>query len=126
MKKCSLVVLLVAGLAGVSKPAQALDPLALHVSPSVSTAPANVHVRARVEKDPDNRAIEIAADSETFFRSSFIALEGDRAPAITELAFQGLPGGEYEVIVVLHGSRGIRARASRTVRIIESLVDSRD
>jgi hypothetical protein len=126
MKKCSLVVLLIAGLCGVSQPAQALDPLLLYVSPAVSTAPANVRVRARVERDTDNRAIEIAADSEEFYRSSFIALEGDKAPVVTEIAFKGLPGGEYQVTVILHGARGIRATAKRRVTILESLVDSKD
>jgi hypothetical protein len=124
MKHCSLV-LFVAALIAISSPSQASDPLSLQVSPSVSTAPAVVNVRAWIERDPDNRGIEVSADSDEFFRSSFIALDGDKAPFITELAFKGLPGGDYDVSVVLHGSQGVRARQSRKVRIIESLIDSR-
>ena len=89
----------------------------------VSIAPANVSVRARVAPDADNRGIEFSAESEDFFRSSFVTLEGDKAPSVTELAFKGLPGGEYQVSVTLIGSRGVREVASRKVSILASAMD---
>jgi hypothetical protein len=54
--------------------------LDLHISPSVSTAPATFKVRATVPPDADNRAITFSADSESFFRSSEVQLDGDKAP----------------------------------------------
>ena len=75
------------------------------------------------EPDADNRGMEISAESEDFFRSSFVSLEGDKAPSVTELAFKGLPGGDYQVSVALIGSRGVRKVVSRKVTIIASAMD---
>ena len=123
MKRLSLALLLTGTLVSSPRLVTAHGELELYVSPKVSLAPANVNVRARVERDADNRGIEISAESDDFFRSSFVALEGDKAPSVTELAFKGLPGGEYQVSVVLIGSRGVRGTASRTVSVISSAID---
>jgi hypothetical protein len=120
MKRLSLALLLMGALVCSPHSVTAHDGLDMQVSPSVSMAPANVNVRARVEQNADNRGIEISAESEDFFRSSFVTLEGDKAPSITQLAFKGLPGGEYQISVVLIGSRGVRATATRKVSIISS------
>ena len=111
---------LLAGSIGASAGANASTPFTLHVSPGVSLAPANVLVRTRVAPDPDNRWLEIEADSGQFFRSSRVTLDGDSAPSMTEVAFKGLPGGEYQISVALHGSRGVRATLSRTIMVIPS------
>jgi hypothetical protein len=114
------IALLAAGSLGISAGATASSRFTLSVSPGVSLAPANILVRARIAPDPDNRLLEIAADSGLFFRSSMVTLEGESAPSITEVAFKGLPGGEYQVSVALHGSRGVRATLSRTIMVIPS------
>jgi hypothetical protein len=118
--KLSTIALLVAGSIGASAGANASAPFTLNVSPGVSLAPANVLVRARVVPDPDNRWLEIEADSGEFFRSSMVTLDGDSAPSVTEIAFKGLPGGEYQISVALHGSRGVRGTMSRKITVISS------
>jgi hypothetical protein len=123
MKPLAFALLLTGALVCSPHSVTALDGLEMHVSPSVSMAPANVNVRAHVAPDADNRGIEFSADSEDFFRKSFVTLEGDKAPAITQLAFTGLPGGEYQVSVSLIGSRGVRATVTRRVRILSSAMD---
>lgn len=120
MKRVSIVLFLVGALDCVPGSGNALDSLSLQVSPGIAMAPANVRVLARVYRDVDNRALEVAAESDEFYRSSYISLEGDKAPTVTEISFKGLPGGQYRVSVVLHGSRGVRGRASREVNIIPS------
>ena len=93
--------------------------MSVKVSPSISMAPANVVVQAQIDSDPANRAIEITANSEDFYRSSIIPLDGAAAPRTNVVEFRGLPGGQYEVTAVLMGVDG-RTRASerRSVNVL--------
>jgi hypothetical protein len=72
----------------------AKEPVSIRVSPAVSFAPTNLIVRTRLEPDADNRVLEIVADSDWFYRSSTIALDGDRAPKTVMLEYRSLPRGE--------------------------------
>src|SRR5262245_41501218 len=94
---CAVIMTMAAG---------ARQQLAIEASPAVSFSPANLIIRTRVEPDPDNRAMEIVANSEEFYRSSTIALEGDRAPRTTSVEYRSLPPGLYEVTVALVGAAG--------------------
>jgi hypothetical protein len=82
------------------------DRLNIAVSPIYSTAPSVVRVRIRVEPNPENRVLEIIADSEDFYRRSDVQLDGDQAPTTFQLEFPDVPGGEYEVKAVLIDSAG--------------------
>jgi hypothetical protein len=85
--------------------------ITLKVSPAVAFAPANLVVRATIPADADNRAVEIVAESEDFYRSSEIQLEGDRAARTSTFEFRSLPPGAYEVRANLVGADG-RSRAT--------------
>jgi methionine-rich copper-binding protein CopC len=87
----------------------------LEVSPRVSAAPATLNVRAFVAPEAGNRAIQIVADSGSFYRSSLIQLEGADAASVTETTIKNLPGGEYTVVLVLHGADGKRTIDRRRV-----------
>jgi len=89
------------------------EPLTVTVYPAVSMAPANIRVEARIEADAANRAVEISADSQNFFRSSIIPLDGANAPRTNVFEFRGLPGGRYEVTAVLLGDNGERRSLQR-------------
>jgi hypothetical protein len=80
--------------------------LAMSVSPAVSFAPGNLVVRTMVEADAGNRAIEVVAESQDFYRSSEVALDGDRAARTTTFEFRSLPCGKYAVKATLTGSGG--------------------
>jgi hypothetical protein len=82
-------------------PLDAGERLKMRVSPAVSFAPATVMVRATIEANRENRAIQIVVESAEFYRSSEIQLDGDRAPRTTVVEFRSLPGGAYEVTAVL-------------------------
>ena len=94
-------------------PAGAGEKLTLKVSPAVAFAPANLVVRAMVEADAHNRAIAIIAESENFYRSSEIQLDGDRAPRTSTFEFRSLPSGTYEVRAILIGADGEQRAANR-------------
>jgi hypothetical protein len=88
--------------------------LSMRVSPSTAFAPANLVVRAMVEHNEENRAIEIIAESEDFYRSSEIGLDGANAPRTTLFEFRSLPTGFYEVRAVLKGVEGREIASTRT------------
>jgi hypothetical protein len=102
--------LLVGLLVGLAGPLGANDRLSLKVSPAVSFAPANLVIRAMVSADDNNRFIEIRAESDDFYRSSQIQLEGKKAPRTTLVYFRSLPGGAYHVSATLKDASG-RQRA---------------
>jgi len=97
------------------------DRMTLRVSPAVAFAPANLVVRATIAADESNRAVEIVAESESFYRSSEIQLEGDRAPRTSMFEFRSLPPGTYEVRATLRGSRGEdRSTIRQQINVIAS------
>jgi hypothetical protein len=107
LRACFLGLVMVA----TTLPVGAGERMTMKVSPAVAFAPANLVVRATVEADADNRAIEIVAESRDFYRSSEMQLEGDKAARTTTFEFRSLPPGTYEVRAKLYGSDG-QARAA--------------
>lgn len=96
----------------------ATEKLSLRVTPNVSSAPSNVIVKATVAKNAENRWLVVEADSGSFYRSSAIQLDGDKAPAVTEIRLSNLPSGEYSVSAVLRTSVGEEITVRRTVIVL--------
>ena len=94
--------------------------LRIEVTPTVSQAPAQVHIRAHVTPSSANRGLRIVADSGDFFRSSYVALDGAGAALITEANFKNLPGGEYEVTVSLVDAEGHTTSIDRRFVMVTS------
>lgn len=93
----------------------------LKVSPAFAFAPANLVVRATIPADADNRAVEIVAESDDFYRSSEIQLEGERAARTSTFEFRSLPPGTYEVRANLLGADGrSRAMIRQQVNVLAS------
>jgi hypothetical protein len=90
-------------LVAAASPTGAGERMILKVTPAVAFAPANLVVRAVVETDADNRAIAVIAESDDFYRSSEIQLDGDHAPRTNTFEFRSLPPGHYSVKAVLMG-----------------------
>ena len=102
-------------------PARAGERMTMNVSPAVSFAPANLIVRAMIAADPDNRAVEIIAESQDFYRSSTIQLEGDKAPRTNVFEFRSLPPGTYQVSARLFGAAPEpRVTLRRSINVIAS------
>lgn len=110
-------ILLLAGSAGIN----AGEKLTLKVTPNLSSASSTVVVRAKAAKDAHNRVLQIGADSGTFYRSSQIQLDGDRAPLVTEIHLKNLPSGEYTVVAVLLDEMGHQTVVRRTALVLAAL-----
>jgi hypothetical protein len=91
----------------------AVDKLVMRVTPTVAMGPATVHIHTFTERDADNRAMEVVAESADFYRSSLVELDGDRAPRARDFFFNDLPSGGYVIRAALIGSNG-KERASVT------------
>jgi hypothetical protein len=98
---CGVIVLL----STVTRVLDAGESLTLKVTPEVSFAPATVRIQVRLEPSPDNRGLEIVANSENYYRSSLVEF-GDRAPRIVTVDFRGLPSGKYEISGALKDGGG--------------------
>jgi hypothetical protein len=97
------------------------DSIAMNASPQISFAPAHLTVRTRIEPDASNRAIEIVIDSQDFYRSTTIELEGDQAPRSSVFEFRGIPGGTYQVSARLVGQAGeARGLVRRQIDVLSS------
>jgi hypothetical protein len=96
----------------------ASEKLMLRVTPNVSSAPSTVIVKATVTRNANNRWLRIEAESETFYRSSDVQLEGDKAPLVTEIRLDNLPGGAYTVSAVLRYNLGEETVVRRTALVM--------
>jgi len=100
--------------------------LSIKVSPAVAFAPAHFTMRATVVPDSRNRMLQIIAESDSYYRSSDIQLDGDRAPRTTLVQFKSVPGGVYQVSAILKGEGDEELAFARyDVTVVESGVSLR-
>src|SRR5262249_29829277 len=105
----------------VAGPLGANERLTLKVSPAVSFAPANLVVRATIDAHPENRAVEVVAESSEFYRSSEVELDGEHARRTNMFEFRSLPPGTYEVrATLLAGDGRSLAHVRQQVNVIEA------
>ena len=121
MSRITLAAVTIFGLILATNTTDANDKLSLRVTPNVSSAPSTVVVKATVTRDAGNRWLHIEADSGTFYRSSAIELDGDRAPLVTEIRLNNLPSGEYTVAAVLRNALGEETVVRRTAIVLSRL-----
>jgi len=94
------------------------EALQMHVSPAIQRAPALLTVRVTVESSPDNRLLQVVAESPTFYRSSEVEIDGANSSPLKVFQFRGLPTGRYEVTGMLVGTQGRRAMISRMAEVV--------
>src|SRR5262245_12121931 len=78
-------------------PLSGSEPLTLRVSPMQSFAPANLYIRLSIEPHANNRVVTVVAESEGYYRSSDVALEGEDGPRTVTVQFRSVPEGRYEI-----------------------------
>jgi hypothetical protein len=93
------------------------EPMRMRVTPAMSLAPGFLTVRVRVEAAPENRRLQVIAESSDFYRSSEVPLDGVKGVPLTVFEFRDLPSGLYHVTGVLIGVQGPRATASGVARV---------
>jgi hypothetical protein len=97
------------------------DGLKISVSPAQSMAPANLFIRVSIEPSAGNRTIAVVAESEDFYRSSQMQLEGEDGPRTVVFQFRSVPSGHYEIRGALGDARGREvALAHQNVIVIPS------
>ena len=95
--------------------------LRIAVSPAQSFGPSNLNIRARLVPNADNRALEVIAEPDEFYRSSQVQLDGDHSPVTIMFQFRSLPGGDYQVSAILTDSKGQqRAVDQQQVRVLST------
>jgi len=113
------VVLFASVLAMIALPVGAGEALRMRVSPAYSYEPATLLIQLSVEPDAENRALLVVAESPEFYRSSEVALEGDRAARTNVVQYKSLPAGAYDVHAALIGVDGrVRASEMRSVTVM--------
>jgi hypothetical protein len=90
----------------------------IKVTPSISQAPAAIVVRTSVEPHQQNRILRVSIESDDFYSSSDMSLDGDQAPKVATFRFRNVPRGSFEVTAELGGVDGRHGIISRTVRVI--------
>jgi hypothetical protein len=114
---CGIVI----ALTGLSLSAGVDQKLSVRVTPAVAFAPATLVVRTTIQADPDNRTVEIVAESTDFYRSSEMQLDGEQAARVNVFEFRSLPSGAYHVTATLRDSRGqSRASVRSEVNVMQS------
>ena len=100
-------------------PLGAGERITVKCSPAIAFAPANLIVRAMIESDAGNRAVQIVAESDDFYSSSEVQLNGENAPRTNMFELRSLPPGLYDVKATLIGSGGERrATAHSQINVI--------
>jgi hypothetical protein len=119
MWAAALTVFMIGGEAGSHAGGKSDERLHLMVSPTVAMAPALLRIQVYVNPAPDNRLLEIVAESDEYFRSSSIALEGARASRFHAVVYRSVPPGVYTVRAVLIGDDGeVSASAGQGVLVV--------
>lgn len=92
--------------------------LSLRVTPRVAAAPATVSITVTIEPDERNRVLAIEDDSEVYYRSSQVQLEGENAARTHVFLFRGLPPGEHRIRASVHGTNGLQTVVSTMVTVV--------
>jgi hypothetical protein len=103
----------------------AAAPLTMTVAPYLAFAPADLRVRVDVPRSPQNRTLVIVAESDEFYRSSEMPLEGEDAPRVIEVQFRSLPNGQYLVLGETRDQNGRTLAAVRQDVRVLSMAGSR-
>ena len=86
-------------------PLAAGEPLKLRL-PQPAAAPANVLIQVSVEPNADNRSLQLVIESDRYYRSSDVPIDGDKERRTHAFEFRNLPSGSYEIRAVLIASGG--------------------
>lgn len=84
------------------------DELTLRMTPRFVAAPGFLRSLIRVAPNADNRLMRVEIDSDSYYRSSEIQLDGASAPMSHFMDWKQVPAGKYDLIVTVIGPSGPR------------------
>ena len=105
--------LFLTGLLLAAAPINGTESLKISVSPAQSLAPAYLRVRVTVEPNAVNRTVAVVAESDGYYRSSELPLEGEQGPRTLFFEFRGVPSGDYQIRGVVGDARGHEVAAAQ-------------
>lgn len=108
------------------KGAPKAEPLTLRVTPLFALAGSPVQAMVRIPPNADNRLLRIMVDSENYFQSSDVELAGLEAAVTHYVPMKALPAGRYELLAVVYGTQGERARIDQQFRLLSPSEASED
>jgi hypothetical protein len=98
MKRLTCVTAVLLGLTSLTSPyLPAKEVVEIKIRGHFYPAPATVPITIAVEPGEDNRALTVEMDSDDFYRSSTIDLDGKNEKRLHMIEFKSLPAGEYMV-----------------------------
>ena len=75
-------------------------------------APATVPMTIAVEPGEKNRVLVVEVDSDSYFRSSGVELDGEKEKRLHSLEFRSLPAGEYTLRAEVRSKTGVLGTAT--------------
>jgi hypothetical protein len=75
------------------------------------SAPATVSIMIAVEPGEQNRMLIVEADSDNYFRSSAVELDGENEKRLHSVEFRSLPEGEYTIRALVRSKSQVLASA---------------
>ncbi len=104
--------------AGIGSPVQGSQRMQVQVYPRVASAPANILISVGFARNADNRVLRVIAESDDFFRSSEVQINGDSGPRVSSFTFRSLPPGWYSLEAELIGSNGRTREVERVTFVV--------
>ena len=96
---------------------RANDFVQLHVSPVLSDR-GDMLVQVLVTRDAENQWMRVTAESEAYYSSSEMELEGEYSARVKVIRFRGVPAGWYEVTgTVFDHHQHVKGLARRSVMV---------
>jgi hypothetical protein len=93
------------------------DFVQLQVSPVLSDR-GDMTVQVLVARDAENQWMKVTAESESYYSSSEMELEGEYTARVKVIRFRGVPAGWYEVTGTVFDSRKhVKGLARRSVLV---------
>ena len=98
MKRLTCVTAVILGLTTLTSPyVPAKEIVEITIRGHFYPAPATIPITIAVEPGESNRALTVEMDSDDFYRSSTIDLDGKNEKRLHMVEFKSLPAGEYVV-----------------------------
>jgi hypothetical protein len=105
------------GGAGASSTTDGQQPVTMRLSARMAFAPAVIRSVIRVTPHRDNRMLRLTLDSDDYYRSSDVELDGSSAPSAHYFNWASLPAGSYKVVATVFGAGGERAQTFTTLDV---------
>jgi hypothetical protein len=92
--------------------------LEIQLRPRGASTQGFVRSLVRVLPHPENRLLRLEIDSEDYYRSSDIQLEGANAARNHSMDWSGLPAGTYKIVATVFGPDGERNREAVPFQVL--------